>query len=226
MPARKAFQLMSIATAATLTGCGDDRNYPDDFAARAAMDEKAYVAAEAARAAAAPTRAPSSQAAAPAPLAPVASADDAQWTEESSGARSEDARGSAPDGSEETAGGAEPNYPDPRVVEQVAQELGLPTPPAVPEKPGDASYQKLARDRKFDEFRRMAARYVQLKRSLLPYGEKLAQGVATPEERALHNRIEDAMAVEYPRLNRYIWQDRWTDDDRAAMGWIMSVQPD
>ena len=226
MPARKAFQLMSIATAATLTGCGDDRNYPDDFAARAAMDEKAYVAAEAARAAAAPTRAPSSQAAAPAPLAPVASADDAQWTKESSGARSEDARGSAPDGSEETAGGADPNYPDPRVVEQVAQELGLPTPPAVPEKPGDASYQKLARDRKFDEFRRMAARYVQLKRSLLPYGEKLAQGVATPEERALHNRIEDAMAVEYPRLNRYIWQDRWTDDDRAAMGWIMSVQPD
>jgi hypothetical protein len=226
MPARKAFQLMSIATAATLTGCGDDRNYPDDFAARAAMDEKAYVAAEAARAAAAPTMAPSSQAAAPAPLAPVASADDAQRIEESSGARSEDARGSAPDGSEETAGGADPNDPDPRVVEQVAQELGLPTPPAVPEKPGDASYQKLARDRKFDEFRRMAARYVQLKRSLLPYGEKLAQGVATPEERALHNRIEDAMAVEYPRLNRYIWQDRWTDDDRAAMGWIMSVQPD
>jgi len=226
MPARKAFQLMSIATAATLTGCGDDRNYPDDFAARAAMDEKAYVAAEEARAAAAPTRAPSSQAAAPAPLAPVASADDAQLTKESSGARSEDARGSAPDASEETAGGADPNDPDPRVVEQVAQELGLPTPPAVPEKPGDASYQKLARDRKFDEFRRMAARYVQLKRSLLPYGQKLAQGVATPEERALHNRIEDAMAVEYPRLNRYIWQDRWTDDDRAAMGWIMSVQPD
>ena len=188
-------------------------------------------AAEEARAAAAPTRAPSSQAAAPAPLAPVASADDAQRIEESSGARSEDARGSAPDGSEETTGGADPNdpdpnYPDPRVVKQVAQELGLPTPPAVPEKPGDASYQKLARDRKFDEFRRMAARYVQLKRSLLPYGEKLAQGVATPEERALHNRIEDAMAVEYPRLNRYIWQDRWTDDDRAAMGWIMSVQPD
>lgn len=226
MPARKALQLMSIATAATLTGCGDDRNYPDDFAARAAMDEKAYVAAEAARAAATPTGAPSSQAAAPAPLAPVASADDAQRTERPTAARSEDAGGSALAGAAETAGGDDPNDPDPRVVGQVVQELGLPTPPAVPEKPGDAPYQKLARDRKFDEFRRMAARYVQLKRSLLPYGEKLAQGVATPEERALHNRIEDAMAVEYPRLNRYIWQDRWTDDDRAAMGWIMSVQPD
>jgi hypothetical protein len=116
--------------------------------------------------------------------------------------------------------------PDPRVLEDVIQELALPSPPPVEPTAGDEPYQKLARDRKFDEFRRMSARYVQLKRQLLPLGRKLAEGVASPSERALHTRIEDAIAVEFPRLNRYIWEDRWSEQDRAAMGWILFVTPE
>ena len=224
MPTPNALRLVFLACIAALTGCGDDRNYPDEFATRAAMDEKAYLAAEAARSAA-PAAGPSSSQA-PASATPVASPEAAQRVEQASPARPEDAARSVQGAAEEAPDAADPSDPDPRVVEQVVQELRLPSPPAVAVKPGDAPYQKLARDRKFDEFRRMAARYVQLKRSLLPYGEKLAQGLATPEDRAIHNRIEAAMAVEYPRLNNYIWQDRWTDDDRAAMGWIISVQPD
>lgn len=226
MPTRNALRLVFLACIAALTGCGDDRNYPDEFATRAAMDEKAYLAAEAARASVPAAGTPSSQAPAPASATSVVSTDEAQQVEKASAAGPEYAARSVQGATEEAPDAADPDHPDPRVVEQVVQELRLPSPPAVPAKPGDAPYQKLARDRKFDEFRRMAARYVQLKRSLLPYGEKLAQGAATPEDRAIHNRIEAAMAVEYPRLNNYIWQDRWTDDDRAAMGWIMSVQPD
>ena len=108
----------------------------------------------------------------------------------------------------------------------VAEELSLPSPPPVAETPGEEPYQKLARDRKFDEFRRKAARYVQLKKQLFPLGRKLADGSATTAERALHNRLEDAIAVEFKPLNRYLWDERWTEADRAAMGWILFVKPD
>ena len=30
------------------------------------------------------------------------------------------------------------------------------------------------------------------------------------------------MEAEFPRLNRYMWDDRWTEQDRAAMGWILN----
>ena len=47
-----------------------------------------------------------------------------------------------------------------------------------------------------------------------------------PEERARHNRIEEAMAQEFRPLNAYLWDDRWTEEDRAAMGWILFVPPE
>jgi hypothetical protein len=73
----------------------------------------------------------------------------------------------------------------------------------------------------------MAARYIQLRAELLPYGRKLADGTASAEERRIHNRLEDAMALEFRRLNAYMWDDRWSEEDRAAMGWILhgGMQP-
>ena len=86
---------------------------------------------------------------------------------------------------------------------------------------GEEPFQQAARSSKFDSFRSMSVRYIQLRAELLPYGKKLADGVATPEERRVHNRIEEAMGAEFRRLNRYMWDNRWTDEDRAAMGWIL-----
>ena len=108
------------------------------------------------------------------------------------------------------------------VSQSIVTELKLPEPPAVVVVDGEAEFQKLASNRKFDDFRRMCARYIQLKGELLPYGVKMADGVSTAEDRATHAKIERAMEGEFPRINRYMWNDRWTELDRAAMGWILN----
>lgn len=107
------------------------------------------------------------------------------------------------------------------MVETLAAELKLPPIAEAAVAPGEEPFQKAARSSKYDSFRSMSVRYIQLRAELLPYGKKLADGVATPEERRVHNRIEEAMGVEFRRLNRYMWDSRWTDEDRAAMGWIL-----
>jgi hypothetical protein len=108
----------------------------------------------------------------------------------------------------------------------IVEELKLPPPPPTVVIGGEEPYKQHAQHPKFEEFRRKAGRYIQLKRQLLPLGRKLAEGTATAEERARHNRIEEAMAEEFRPLNAYLWDDRWTEEDRAAMGWILFVPPE
>lgn len=202
-----------------LVGC-EDRGYPEGFAAQAARDEASYTAPASSNQQSSETLATS-----PAATTPASAAGASSYGQPAASGQSTNASTATVDGAAATDFGAI-GAPDPRVLEDVIQELALPSPPPVEPTAGDEPYQKLARDRKFDEFRRMSARYVQLKRQLLPLGRKLAEGVASPNERALHTRIEDAIAVEFPRLNRYIWDDRWSEQDRAAMGWILFVTPE
>ena len=112
-------------------------------------------------------------------------------------------------------------------AEEVARELRLPAAPEVTVPAGEEPHQKHARDPRFEGFRRMSARFIQLRREMLPYGRKLADGTATPEDRRIHDRLQDASDQEFKRLNAYMWDDRWSDDDRAAMGWILfgGLQP-
>ncbi len=107
------------------------------------------------------------------------------------------------------------------VVETLAADLNLPVPAIVQVAAGEEPFQKLARSNKFDEFRRKSARYIQLRAELLPYGKLLADGAATTEQRATHNRIEHAAELAFKPLNSYMWDERWSEEDRAAMGWIL-----
>jgi hypothetical protein len=216
----------SLVAALLVGGCGENRNYQAGFAESAALDEEGYKSAEAAKAAQAsdsakPTKADATPSASSAAVASAPSTD-----EPTADATADTAPPVINDGGFFEPDGITPTDTGRRAVQSVVTELSLPAPPPVAEAPGDEPYQKLARDRRFDEFRRKAARYVQLKKELLPLGRKLADGAATPEERALHNRLEDAIAVEFKPINRYLWDERWTDSDRAAMGWILFVKPD
>jgi len=87
--------------------------------------------------------------------------------------------------------------------------------------PGEEPYQKLAREKKFDEFRRRCAPFVELSAEMLPLGAKLADGSATAEERAEYFRMEKRADQLFKPLNAYMWNERWTEQDRAAMGWIL-----
>jgi hypothetical protein len=235
-PAMRGWTLLAcspLAAALVVGGCGENRNYQAGFAESAALDEEGYKAAEAAKAAksanAAKAGAATAAPKAAAPAGSVATAAPAPSTEAASTIAEGDAEPAAPSGGDGglfESDGITPSDAGRRAVRSVVTELSLPAPPPVAEAAGDEPYQKLARDRKFDEFRRKAARYVQLKKELLPLGRKLADGTATPEERALHNRLEEAMAAEFKPLNRYLWDERWSDSDRAAMGWILFVKPD
>lgn len=228
-----ALALASLSAALAAGGCGDDRNYQSGFTEQAALDEDAYKAAEAAKANGMPV---ASKPVAPKPVAPAPSpSSDPQTPSASLDAASAiaEATGTAETAQAETtrpelfeSDGVTPSAAGRSIVNAVVAELALPAPPPVAEAPGEESYQKHARDRRFDEFRRKVARYAQLKKALLPLGRKLADGTATPAERTLHNRLEDAIAVEFKPINRYMWDDRWSESDRAAMGWILFVKPD
>jgi hypothetical protein len=183
-------------------GCEEKRNLPQGFLAEAAKEAPAASnsgGAEASGAAAAPMG-PNSG---PNGFRAAASAPDMS----AAGPTSE-----TPEADEATAAA---------MVETLAAELKLPPIAEVAVAPGEEEFQKAARSSKYDTFRSMSVRYVQLRAELLPYGKKLADGSATPEERRIHNRIEEAMGVEFRRLNRYMWDSRWDDKDRAAMGWIL-----
>jgi hypothetical protein len=231
--AASALATTSFAAALAIAGCGESRDYPEGFAEAAALDEEGYKALEAEKALEAAKAKEAAKPAAPARAASAGSTESGASPD--SGAASSIAEASGSDGVDAAApagnelfepDGITPSDAGRKAVQSVATELSLPAPAPVAEAPGDEPYQKLARDRKFDEFRRKAARYVQLKRELLPLGRKMSDGTATPAERALHNRIEDAIAVEFKPLNRYLWDERWSESDRAAMGWILFVTPD
>jgi hypothetical protein len=197
--------LLAGAALLPLAGCGDGHEYPAGFEAQAARGEAAF-----------------------------------QSSSSSGGAAADPVQPDAPSaGSSGAAAGvmgaprADAELPPEVPTEAAAQaaavasasiivELGLPAPPPVTVAEGEEPFQKLAKDRKFDEFRRMCGRYLQLKRELLPYGQRLADGSSTAEDRAKHAKIERAMEGEFPRINRYMWDDRWSELDRAAMGWILN----
>jgi len=191
--------------AVSLAGCGDGHDYPAGFEAQASRDEASFKAHAAASGADPVT---------PAPDAPKMSSGASAGQ---MGAPRGDFYTPPPvDSTEDSATQAV------AVSQSIVTELKLPEPPAVVVVDGEAEFQKLASNRKFDDFRRMCARYIQLKGELLPYGVKMADGVSTAEDRATHAKIERAMEGEFPRINRYMWNDRWTELDRAAMGWILN----
>lgn len=197
---------MCLAGGALLAGCGDGHSYPDGFASQAAREEKDF-----ARAAPKSGADPVGAAQAEAPSAPRAAAG-------MMGApRGESDVPPPPD-----AAAAAPAEEAVAVANEVAKELGLAEPAPAEVVDGIEAFQKLAKDRKFDEFRRMCARYLQFKSKLLPYGQKLADGTSTAADREMHAKIEKAMEAEFPRINRYMWDDRWSEQDRAAMGWILN----
>jgi len=215
---RASLAACSIA-AALLAGCGDGHSYPEGFAAEAAKGEEAFKNNSAKQAAA--PRAPGLSASGSTAGAGTQPAADATASADAGsaglGAPPRIDFNAPPTESSEAPAAEAPTV----TTEAVVTELHLPPPPPVTTAPGEEPFQKLARDSKFDPFRAKAARYVQLRAQLLPLGVKLAEGTATPAERALHFRIEDAMAEQFRPINRYMWDTRWTDLDRAAMGWIL-----
>lgn len=116
---------------------------------------------------------------------------------------------------------ADPEVVASAVVAGVVAEMNLPDPKPAEVATGEEPFQKLARERKFDEFRRMSGRFIQLNEEMRPYAERLAAGVATDADRKTHVRLEQATDAEFKRLNRYMWASRWNEEDRAAMGWIL-----
>lgn len=195
-----------VAGALLLAGCGDDHSYPDGFAAQAAREESDFVQAPT------PSGAdPDLGAATGAPSAPRAAAG-------MMGAPRAGNDAPPPVDAPEVS----PEVEAVTIANEVVKELGLPAASPAEVVDGTEAFQKLAKDKKFDDFRRMCGRYLQLKAALLPYGKKLADGVSTADDRAMHAKIEKAMEAEFPRINRYMWDDRWSESDRAAMGWILN----
>ncbi|MEY5031847.1 MAG: hypothetical protein RL354_878 [Planctomycetota bacterium] len=238
---RRAALVCSVSLlSAVLVGCGDGHEYPAGFAEQAARDEAWFKAQEEAQAAeqqkvaaaggaskagaVAPPRAPIGSAGAAGSAADAgASISDASSASDTGSPDASPADGTAADASAGELGAASAEEAEAvRESRAIVRDLRLPPPPAVTVADGEEPFMKLAKDRKFDEFRRMCARYLQLKRELLPYGERLASGESTAEDRAIHAKIERAMEGEFPRINRYMWDDRWTELDRAAMGWILN----
>lgn len=224
----------AVATAAgvlvpllALVGCGEDRNYNAGIPGAGAAEAPEQVASAAA----------STTGGAPETAAPAgrSNASASGGSSPKSGAAAGSAA-SAPasekvDGSaaaRETASSG-PRVPPPpsKPADVPAPTFGsegsieLPPAPPLEVAPGEEPYQKLARDPKFAGFRKMSARYVQLMTSLRPYGEKLADGSATDEDRRRYYRIEAEAEKEWRPINLYMWDERWTEADRAAMGWIL-----
>jgi hypothetical protein len=234
---RRSHALTLLSLVAALGGCGDGHEYPSGFAEQAARDEAWFKAQEEAqKAEQKPQQAAARSGQVAPPRAPIGSAG-AAGSAGSAGDAAVDAPPAlaAGDAADTASAAASDIAADADVSAEVAAEnaavaesrriitdLGLPTPPPVEVAEGEEPFMKLAKERRFDEFRRMSARYVQLKRELLPYGERIASGESTAADRAVHAKIERAMEGEFPRLNRYMWDDRWTELDRAAMGWILN----
>jgi hypothetical protein len=205
----------SLCGAIALSGCSD-RDFPEGFEAQAARDESAF--GEASAPASAAPRAPS-----------LSGGGASAGGGENGGYAATDATiADAASGSASAETTEADSFEAVRraTTAAIVEELKLPPPPPAAVVGGEEPYKQHAQHPRFEEFRRKAGRYIQLKRQLLPLGKKLADGTATPEERARHNRIEEAMAQEFRPLNAYLWDDRWTEEDRAAMGWILFVPPE
>jgi len=202
----------SFCAAGALCGCGD-RGFPEGFADQAARDESSFNARGSAPVVGA-ARGPSTTGGG------SAEQDGGGWYSPAAAVGQD---GGSEATTEATTEASSHESERRAMTAAIVAELKLPPPQPAVVIGGEEPYKKHAESPRFVEFRRMAGRYIQLKRELLPLGRKLADGTATPEERALHNRIEEAMAQEFRPLNAYLWDERWTEADRAAMGWILFV---
>lgn len=83
-----------------------------------------------------------------------------------------------------------------------------------------------ARDRKFDELRRLSRRYRELTREMNDLVPKiLASGSEADRQRYID--LDRQARVEWVPISDYIYQERWSTLDRAAMTmFVRSAQPD
>lgn len=195
------------AAAACMHGCGEERNYNfgvpgSSMGSASSASEPAAGAAVAAgdaseSAAAAPMGAPERRAEAPR----AASTRDLGAPSASGSASSVPAESTSSATADPTAGSG--------ATAGVAAE---------------EPFKVLARDSRFDEFRGMSARYMQLRRELYPLGLKLADGSATDDDRKRYYALEARVEEAWRPVNAYMWNDRWSEEDRAAMGWILYAE--
>ena len=111
-------------------------------------------------------------------------------------------------------GEAAPAAPASEVVAPPTNSPDAPPPPSI-----DRVRQHAA-SKRFDEIRGMSKRYRELQRELRVLSERLSQGV-TDADRARYLRLEKEAEAEWPRLRAYMWNERWSEFDRAAMGLII-----
>lgn len=83
-----------------------------------------------------------------------------------------------------------------------------------------------ARDRKFDELRRISRRYRELTREINELVPRvLASGSEADRQR--YRDLDRQARVEWVPISDYIYQERWSTLDRAAMTmFVRSAQPD
>jgi hypothetical protein len=198
-----------VAIVAILAACSDERGLPPGFLERAARSSPAEPGIAAGNGSE--------------PAAPGAPTDGAPALDPPTGDRPDD--GNAPlltgDAASDRASIAEADQATERLVAAVASDLSLGPAPVTQTPTGSEPFKQRAQEPRFDAFRSACGRYHQLRRALLPFGERLASGTATPAERRDHDRLEQAAKAEQQRLSRMLWRPGITSDDRAAMSWIM-----
>jgi len=92
--------------------------------------------------------------------------------------------------------------------------------PNAPAAPPIDEVRRHAASKRFDEIRAMSKRFRDLQRELRALGERLAQGPNEADQKR-YARLEKEAEGEWPRLRAYIWDDRWSEFDRAAMGLVI-----
>jgi hypothetical protein len=73
----------------------------------------------------------------------------------------------------------------------------------------------------FAEFRSMCRPLFALRDEMKPLEYALAVGSATSDQVDTFNALESKSRDEVKKLNTYMWQDRWSADDRRTMSMIM-----
>ena len=114
------------------------------------------------------------------------------------------------------SGGARPESPNRQASGDSGNTAGT---PVIPD--------KLAADMampQYVEFRGMCRTLFALRDEMQPLEHALAVGSATPAQVDRFNDLDADARREQQRLNVYMWQDRWTADDRRVMAMIMYLR--